>query len=114
VLALREVLEASEAQNEGHLSPSSVGGAATTALRLLNDDPGVGSNLQRSALVHALTADGSPETRSTLKDSSTTKSLMRCMISRQTTPRSGVGPLHQILRLLPSAHPERSPLISLT
>jgi hypothetical protein len=60
VLALREVLEASEAQNEGHLSPPSVRGAVTTALRLLNDDPGVGFNLQRSALVHALTADGRP------------------------------------------------------
>jgi hypothetical protein len=60
VLALREVLEASEAQNEGHPSPPSVRGAVTTALRLLNDDPGVGFNLQRSALVHALTADGRP------------------------------------------------------
>ncbi len=42
ILALREVLEASEAQNLGHLSEKSIRGAVTTALRLLRDDPGIG------------------------------------------------------------------------
>lgn len=58
VLALREVLEASEAQNLGHLSDTSVRGAITTALRLLKDDPGIGTNDERNALIGALTLNG--------------------------------------------------------
>lgn len=60
ILALREVLEASEAQNEGHLSLPSVRGAVATALRLLTDDPGLGTRSERDALINALTADGKP------------------------------------------------------
>jgi hypothetical protein len=60
VLALREVLEASEAQNLGHLSEKSIRGAVTTALRLLKDDPGIGSATERTALAVALTLNGEP------------------------------------------------------
>jgi hypothetical protein len=60
ILALREVLEASEAQNLGHLSEKSIGGAVTTALRLLRDDPGIGGPKERVALVGALTLNGEP------------------------------------------------------
>jgi hypothetical protein len=60
VLALREVLEASEAQNLGHLSEKSIRGAVTTALRLLKDDPGIGSPTERTALAGALTLNGEP------------------------------------------------------
>jgi hypothetical protein len=58
VLALREVLEASEAQNAGHLSERSVRGAVVTALRLLKDDPGIGTAAERIALTESLTVDG--------------------------------------------------------
>jgi hypothetical protein len=60
ILALREVLEASEAQNLGHLSEKSIRGAVTTALRLLRDDPGIGAPNERAALVGALTVNGEP------------------------------------------------------
>jgi hypothetical protein len=60
ILALREVLEASEAQNVGHLSERSLRGAIATALRLVKDDPGVGDELQRNALIGALTFNGEP------------------------------------------------------
>jgi hypothetical protein len=61
ILALREVLEASEAQNLGHLSEKSIRGAVTTALRLLQDDPGLGGPNERAALVGALTLNGDPK-----------------------------------------------------
>jgi hypothetical protein len=61
VLALREVLEASEAQNEGHLSERSVRGAVATALRLLKDDPGIGNAAERIALADTLTFEGQPK-----------------------------------------------------
>jgi hypothetical protein len=59
-LALQEVLEASEAQNLGHLSEKSIRGAVTTALRMLRDDPGIGSQNEREALAGALTLNGEP------------------------------------------------------
>jgi hypothetical protein len=58
ILALREVLEASEAHNSGHLSERSIKGAVTTALRLVKDDPGIGSPDERRVLVDALTFNG--------------------------------------------------------
>jgi hypothetical protein len=58
VLALREVLEASQAQNAGHLSERSVRGAVVTALRLLKDDPGIGNAAERIVLTESLTFDG--------------------------------------------------------
>jgi hypothetical protein len=61
ILALREVLEASEAQNLGHLSEKSIRGAVTTALRLLKDDPGIGGPNERAALIGALTLNGDPK-----------------------------------------------------
>ena len=60
ILALREVLEASEAQNLGHLSETSVRGAIGTALRMLQDDPGLGTADERNAIVVALTQNGEP------------------------------------------------------
>ena len=39
ILALREVLEASEAHNSGHFSERSIKGAVTTALRLVRMIP---------------------------------------------------------------------------
>lgn len=60
VLALREVLEASQAQNLGHLSDRSIRGAVTTALRLMKDDPGIGTPAERFALTDALSSNGDP------------------------------------------------------
>ena len=60
MLALREVLEASEAMSDGHLSDTSIRGAIATALRLLKDDPGIGSESERVALFRALTIEGEP------------------------------------------------------
>lgn len=59
-LALREVLEASEAMSQGHLSDTSLRGAVVTALRLLKDDPGMGSSAERAELAKALTLNGEP------------------------------------------------------
>ena len=50
MLALREVLEASKAQNAGHLNERSIKGAVTTALRLVRDDPGIGNSDERRTL----------------------------------------------------------------
>lgn len=58
ILALREVLEASEAHNAGHLSERSIKGAVTTALRLVKGDPGIGSADERRVLTDALTFNG--------------------------------------------------------
>jgi hypothetical protein len=60
LLALQEVLEASEAQKQGHLSEPSIRGAVATALSLLHDDPGIGNTLERSVLTELLTANGAP------------------------------------------------------
>lgn len=60
ILALREVLEASEAQNSGHLSERTIKGAVTTALRLVKDDPGIGNDDERRVLVEALSFNGGP------------------------------------------------------
>ncbi len=60
ILALREVLEASEARNLGHFSDTSIRGAIATALRLLKDDPGIGTPDERRAVVEALTLNGEP------------------------------------------------------
>ncbi len=60
LLALREVLEASEAQNQGHLKDTAIRGVVATALRLLHDDPGLGTPLDRSALEALLTFNGAP------------------------------------------------------
>jgi len=60
ILALREVIEASEALNQGHLSELSLRGAVVTALRLLKDDPGMGSATERTALATALTINNEP------------------------------------------------------
>ena len=59
-LALREVMEASEALNQGHLSDVSLRGAVVTALRLLKDDPGMGSSSERAELAAALSFNGEP------------------------------------------------------
>ncbi len=59
-LALREVIEASEALNQGHLSDVSLRGAVVTALRLLKDDPGMGNAAERAELATALTFNGEP------------------------------------------------------
>ena len=59
-LALREVIEASEALNQGHLSDVSLRGAVITALRLLKDDPGMGSPSERAELAAALSFNGEP------------------------------------------------------
>ncbi len=60
VLALREVLEASEARNLGHFTDTSIHGAIATALRLLKDDPGIGNSDERRAVEEALTFNGEP------------------------------------------------------
>jgi hypothetical protein len=62
ILALREVIEASEALNQGHLSDVSLRGAVVTALRLLKDDPGMGNAAERAELATALTFSGEPRT----------------------------------------------------
>jgi hypothetical protein len=58
ILALHEVLEASEAQRDGHLSEKTIKGATTTAIRLLRLDPGVGTDQQRATLLALLTVNG--------------------------------------------------------
>jgi hypothetical protein len=65
-------------------------------------------------LVHALTADGRPRDEVHFEGLEYYQVADAVHDLSADYPRSGVGPLHQILRLLPSAHPERSPLISLT
>jgi hypothetical protein len=60
ILALREVIEASEALNQGHLTDVSLRGAVVTALRLLKDDPGMGNAAERTELATALTFNNEP------------------------------------------------------
>jgi hypothetical protein len=60
ILALREVLEASEAQRDGHLSEKTIKGAITTAIRLAEEDPGLGSDLERATLISLLKTNGGP------------------------------------------------------
>ena len=60
ILALREVLEASEAQSQGHLTDKTIKGAVVTALRLLRDDPGMGTQQERETLSGLLRFDGEP------------------------------------------------------
>jgi hypothetical protein len=59
ILALWEVLEASEAQDQGHLDKTAKG-AIVTALRLLQDDPGMGTPQERQTLSGLLKFDGQP------------------------------------------------------
>ena len=60
VLALQEVLEASEAQSQGHLTDKTIKGAVVTALRLLQDDPGMGTPQERKTLAGLLHFDSEP------------------------------------------------------
>jgi len=60
ILALREVLEASEAQSQGHLTDKTIKGAVVTALRLLRDDPGMGTPQERETLAGLLHFNGEP------------------------------------------------------
>lgn len=60
ILALHEVLEASEAQSQGHLSDKTIKSAIVTALRLLQDDPGMGTPQERETLAGLLRFDGEP------------------------------------------------------
>jgi hypothetical protein len=58
ILALREVLEASEAFSQGHLSDTTVRAAVRAALRLVREDPGFGGPAERAALASCLTVNG--------------------------------------------------------
>lgn len=60
ILALHEVLEASQAQRDGHLTEKAIKGATTTAIRLLQLDPGIGTDRQRAVLVSFLKVNGEP------------------------------------------------------
>jgi len=60
ILALQEVLEASEAQRDGHLSEKTIKGATTTAIRLAENDPGLGDQQQRATLISLLKMNGEP------------------------------------------------------
>jgi hypothetical protein len=60
ILALHEVLEASEAQRDGHLSEKTIKGATTTAIRLLHLDPGIGTDQQRDTLLTLLRVSSEP------------------------------------------------------
>lgn len=60
ILALREVLEASEAQSQGHLSDKTIKSAIVTALRFLRHDPGVATPLERETVAGLLRFDGEP------------------------------------------------------
>jgi hypothetical protein len=58
MLALQEILEASEAQRDAHLP--SIKGAVSTAIRLLENDLGVGSTQERETLTSFLLSGGQP------------------------------------------------------
>jgi len=60
ILALQEVLEASEAQRDGHLSEKTIKAATTTAIRLSEQDPGLGTDQERATLVGLLKSNGEP------------------------------------------------------
>jgi hypothetical protein len=60
MLALQEVLEASKAQQQGHLSETTIRGAIATATRLLQHDPGLGTTQERETLVGLLKVNGTP------------------------------------------------------
>ena len=67
VLALREVLEASEAVNQGHLSDTTLRASVRAALRLVKDDPGFGGPAERVALADSLTVNGEPRAEITFE-----------------------------------------------
>jgi hypothetical protein len=58
MLAVQEILEASQAQRDGHLP--SIKGAILTAIRGLQKDPGVGSRQERDTLISLLLTSGQP------------------------------------------------------
>jgi hypothetical protein len=60
ILALREVLEVGEAQDQGHLSDKTTKEAIITALRLLRDDPGMGTPQERATLEGLLLINQEP------------------------------------------------------
>jgi hypothetical protein len=60
ILAFREILEAGEAQSQGHLSEKTTKGAVVTALRLLRDDPGMGTPQERATLEGLLLVNKEP------------------------------------------------------
>jgi hypothetical protein len=60
ILALREVLEAGEAQSQGHLSEKTTKEAVITALRQLRDDPGMGTPQERATLEGLLLTNHEP------------------------------------------------------
>lgn len=60
ILAIREVLEAAEAQRDGHLSEKTIKGVITTAIRLAQQDPGMGTAQERATLLGLLTINGEP------------------------------------------------------
>lgn len=60
ILALQEVLEASEAQRNGHLSEKTIRAATTTAIRVSEQDPGFGTDQERATLVGLLKSNGEP------------------------------------------------------
>jgi hypothetical protein len=60
ILALQEVLEASEAQRNGHLSEKTIRAATSTAIRLSEQDPGLGTDQERATLVGLLKSNGEP------------------------------------------------------
>lgn len=66
-LALREVLEASEAFSQGHLSDTTVRAAVRAALRMVRDDPGFGGTAERAALADCLTINGEPRAEITFE-----------------------------------------------
>src|ERR1039458_4885660 len=77
ILALREVLEASEAQSQGHLTDKTIKGAVVTAMRLLRDDPGMGTPQERETLTGLLRFDGEPRNDLPSKDWNTKPSKKR-------------------------------------
>jgi hypothetical protein len=60
ILALQEVLEGSEAQRDGHLSEKTIRGATTTAIRLSEQDPGLGTSQERATIVGLLKVNDEP------------------------------------------------------
>jgi hypothetical protein len=60
LLAFQEVLEASEAQRDGHLNEKTIKGAVHTVVRLLDRDPGIGNTQERETLLALLQVNGEP------------------------------------------------------
>ncbi|HEU4416001.1 MAG TPA: hypothetical protein VFT65_14540, partial [Candidatus Angelobacter sp.] len=60
ILALQEVLEASEAQRDGHLNEKTIRGAISTAIRSLGSDPGFGTFQERETTFALLSSNGEP------------------------------------------------------